>query len=378
MKEKHKRAPRVRAQGCLRLMAIVLVVVSVAFFAMHFLYMLYYTKPVQALVYSAGQLINFSVPVAKQSDFIAFSCGHGIFTVDPDGSDLRHVQRGVLRDNYAKIVWSPDGEWVAMPLIDPYAMWRGSEVVTVRFDGSRFARLTNNYDEETFVQWSADGNALQYIRDDRWLHRVSPDGENVLLELDTRTELGYSYYKSFTQEVSPHGKWFVATRVYQPTVKESTLLFYALDGTGRKWEWIAPGGATNVYWSREGELMTFDGHLQQFVLDMTTRTYEYVLDVEASHAAWSPTDRLIALATRDEQNYWGRGALHVLDRETGEVRRLIDDVYRAQISWSPDGQRIVFSGGKLRQLFTVRKDGSDLQQLTNMDCPVKGASWSPR
>lgn len=378
MKEKRKQAPRTRKLGCLRLFSIVVIVAPVTFLALHFLYMLYFSKLSQGLVYSTRQLINFSVPVAKESDLIAFSCGHGIFTIRPDGSNLRHIQHGVLRDNYAKIVWSPDGEWVAMPLFDPNAMWRGSEVMTVRFDGSRFTRLTNNYVEETFVQWSTDGNALQYVRDDRWLHRVSPDGDIMWLEMDTRTELGYSFYKSFTQEVSPDGKWFVATRVYRPTVEESTVMFYALDGSGRKWEWIAPGGATRVYWSRDGQLVTFDGFLQQFVLDITTRTVEYALDLEASYAAWSPTDRWIALAIRDEENYWGRGSLGVLDRETGEVQRLTEDIYRAQVSWSPDGEWIAFAGGEPRQLFKVRRDGSDLQQLTDMDCPVYGASWSPR
>ncbi|MDE2636949.1 MAG: hypothetical protein OXI30_11350 [Chloroflexota bacterium] len=198
------------------------------------------------------------------------------------------------------------------------------------------------------------------------------------MEMDARTELGYSFYKSFTQEVSPDGKWFVATIVYRPTVGESSIMFYALDGSGDKWEWIAPGGATNIYWSRDGESITFDGFLQQFLFNITTRTYEYVFDFEASHAEWSPDDRWIAFATRDEDNYWGRGALDVLDRETGKVQRLIDDIYRSPISWSSDGEWIAFAGGAPRQLFKVRRDGSDLQQLTYVDCPVKGASWSPR
>ncbi|MCY3780804.1 MAG: hypothetical protein OXG78_10890 [Chloroflexi bacterium] len=48
-------------------------------------------------------------------------------------------------------------------------------------------------------------------------------------------------------------------------------------------------------------------------------------------------------------------------------------------TWSPDNEWIAFTkGGVDRQLFKIRRDGSDLQQLTDLDCDIKVASWSPR
>src|SRR5205085_11540638 len=48
-------------------------------------------------------------------------------------------------------------------------------------------------------------------------------------------------------------------------------------------------------------------------------------------------------------------------------------------SWSPDGQRIVFSGfnGGWSNLFIVNRDGGDLRQLTNDAYAELMPTWSP-
>lgn len=67
-----------------------------------------------------------------------------------------------------------------------------------------------------------------------------------------------------------------------------------------------------------------------------------------------------------------RRGLWVINLETGEKRRLLEDGLSAD--WSPDGKWIAFDKGW--QIFKVRPDGSDLTQLT-----FKGANlnpdWSP-
>ena len=52
------------------------------------------------------------------------------------------------------------------------------------------------------------------------------------------------------------------------------------------------------------------------------------------------------------------------------------------VSWSPDGQRLLVLGFPADEeqfdLYTVRRDGSDLQQLTDDEAGEHEPSWSPR
>jgi dipeptidyl aminopeptidase/acylaminoacyl peptidase len=84
--------------------------------------------------------------------------------------------------------------------------------------------------------------------------------------------------------------------------------------------------------------------------------------------------------------------LFVVDAETGEETRL-DEAYGGGASevfagmgpaWGPDG-RIAFTSCRLerpddtyvRDLYTIRSDGSDLTKLTDSDLAIDGPRWSP-
>jgi len=90
--------------------------------------------------------------------------------------------------------------------------------------------------------------------------------------------------------------------------------------------------------------------------------------------AWSPDGRFIAYLhdagwSEDTTDVTG---LYVLDLESGE-RRLVIAGWASSPDWHPDGEQIAFSSG---DIFTIRADGSDLQQVTssgNSHFP----SWSP-
>ena len=272
MKEKRKRAPRASGQGCMRLLRITCVALLVAYLTVFFLYNLFYLSSVQRSTYQLLRHVNFAVPVAKSSELIAFTCDNGVYTIQPDGTNLRRIQAGLLLVRGARIAWSPDGEWLAMPLHDQLAKLRGPEVFTVHFDGSITNRLTFNIEEESFIQWSLDGTAVLYVREHKWIHRVSPDGNEEYSQLDTRTELDSSFYPTSSQRISPDGKWLVTVRLRRLSVRVSTLIFYALDGSGQKWERVVPGVVHNIQWAADSERITFEASDEPHIFNVKTRT----------------------------------------------------------------------------------------------------------
>jgi TolB protein len=102
---------------------------------------------------------------------------------------------------------------------------------------------------------------------------------------------------------------------------------------------------------------------------------EQITEVPRDEApAWSPDGRYIAYnhfnpePAENESLY----SLRLLDLTTLEDRLILDG-FALNPDWSPDGQWIAFSSG---DIFKVRPDGTDLQQITNVSSAFFPA-WSP-
>ena len=72
----------------------------------------------------------------------------------------------------------------------------------------------------------------------------------------------------------------------------------------------------------------------------------------------------------------GRAQIYVASISGGAVRRLTDGKQNTDPDWSPRGDRIVFCGSA-SDIFTIKPDGSDLQQLTSGAGRNTRPSWSP-
>ena len=78
-------------------------------------------------------------------------------------------------------------------------------------------------------------------------------------------------------------------------------------------------------------------------------------------------------------SYLARCFFSIID--TGLLKQLLDlpGFHSSSLSWSPDGQWLAFSRGSPNaQVHKIRNDGSDLQQLTDLDCDAYGVAWSPQ
>jgi Tol biopolymer transport system component len=97
--------------------------------------------------------------------------------------------------------------------------------------------------------------------------------------------------------------------------------------------------------------------------------------------AWSPDGGRIVFATEGVKSpvmRLGLSELWVVPSDGGEPSRLfVGDA--VQPAWSPGGQRIAFWGvhGGVRDIWTVREDGSDLVQVTDSQATDWNPVWGP-
>jgi Tol biopolymer transport system component len=118
---------------------------------------------------------------------------------------------------------------------------------------------------------------------------------------------------------------------------------------------------------------------------VTKRTELLSTDTSADTLAWSPDATQIA--------YWSSGGtlvksaikvLRIADRQVTTIASSLDGDYLNRLSWSPDGQQIVFAlhkdtagaPGEFSSIRVMRADGTQMRELSAMGYDHAPA-WSP-
>ena len=350
---------------------------------------------------------NELIPTDKESDVLAITCEHpwgnsGLYTVRADGSQLRPIREGSAQ-HFTSLSWSPDGNWIVLEIrYEGYRSVEGfwnfgvySDIYRIRFDGGISRRFTPHRKRNLDPKWSHDGASIYFhaasVSPGRpsGLYRLAVDSG----ELEQITQLDYDAYS-----VSPNGRLISIL----PNATGDSSLDYSLHRDQSELRLLIPHKIRRIktpfqQWAPIDERFLYHEYAGSLhVFEVETLVKEYSLKLRVKSARWAPNGRWIAIISEEdvhgensESTKMGDGEstgfisvqdnLYVLDIHTGRVEEVINDIYSTGVSWSPDSEWIAFvSKFHDGQLFKIKRDGTAMQQLTDLDCRVSEISWSPK
>lgn len=290
-----------------------------------------------------------TAPLASIISFTRFDGTNGhIFTMAPDGSDVRQVtfEPGVQ----AHSALSPEGIGVVYSQVNST---ESSIQVAGRTGGPPPRVLNRGHHWSLVPHWSPDGSRIAFTSDadgNYEIYTMKPDGTDVRQLTFTDPPI---------QHVGPK---------YSPDGK---LLLYATDAdekdpANQQDLWVMPSGGG------AGTRLTYDLNNRE-------------------SRSWSPDGtRIVTQTVKD-----GVGQLVVLNADGTGERQIthfppdtpkfdpggIFPVISGAVTpaWSPDGKWIAFASNHkgTYDIYRIRPDGSGLTRITNSPQPVASVGWWP-
>lgn len=238
--------------------------------------------------------------------------------------------------------WSPDGMHIAFQSTRDGR----SDLYVMNLENARVTWLTGRAGFNELPRWSPDGSWITFNSSRDGIHGA----------------LGIAGFHRDVYEVRPDG-----SRLRRLT---------AGNGFNGDAAW-APDGSRLAFGSDRGgafDLYTMapDGsNVRQLTDHAKGRGF-------AAYASWSPSGTDLVFNATNEGGDPTRASIYLIASSGGHAHRLTrGDDFRPD--WSPDGDWIAFLGNRdsHTQLFVVRRDGSDLTQLTTDPTDKDWLRWRP-
>ncbi len=351
-----------------------------------------------------------------------------IFQVRADGSDLKNL---IMDGDYNSTpVFSPDGKQIAFsserddnsdiytfdrislqtvrltrnPSIDTEPSWSPDgkhlafsskrtgnyDIHTMNADGGEIVNLTQSGTAELMPAWSPRGDMISFVRvvDGVQEIHVMDDNGNRQMRLDN------SPFLNTSPTWSPQGETIAF--VNKPRQDAKVWRIYTIDADGQNKRLIfetIDGVIKNISWSSDGNKMLFvywielnqdQGVLELRTLDMNTREVNSIdidpdfIPLALNNAVWAPNGRTIVFsAIQINPQRTLRYGIFLVNADGNSIPEHIRDTFNPQeiaygkgrISWSPDGQRILFSRGTGNLYVTGLNGGGAKLFLRNAHSP---------
>lgn len=230
-------------------------------------------------------------------------------------------------------------------------------------------RLTDGPLAETGPRWSPDGALIAYTVSDRqsdiWVMAVS-EGEAHAVTSGGGDEAATTWSSDGTRLAF--------------TTDRSIIEVINVDGSGRRHLTDGSTPDSHAAWSPDGARIAYAhivGHdTDLWVMDPSGRSKMPLIEMPGSEAfpAWSPDGSLIAFVGKDSD-------IHVFSVADETVRRITNDraAIKTDLSWSPDGRRILYSVGPegKSDLYVVDADGSQPKKVVSGPADDVSPAWNP-
>jgi len=232
---------------------------------------------------------------------------------------------------------------------EPVQITQGIDVFSVQFISDEKLLFTGN--ESVFIA-NADGSDQRIVLTDSRVKRatLSPDGKTIIFDND---------FDIYMADVDG---------TYLEAIANDSALFEF--------------GASFSSNGEEITYITIDDKNKDYgiwVMNVADRTKQNILASNTTplrHARWNPD--------RTELSYFwiGKDGTSIISVLTGSEKEDLtaSDVYSRQASWSPDGEKIVYSAMKEEgdfDLWIMDADGSNKQRITSLVGDETKAVWSP-
>jgi Tol biopolymer transport system component len=251
------------------------------------------------------------------------------------------------------------------------------QICIMNADGSEQRRLTaDDAADFNFPSWSPDGNSIIYSGYSDGLYGIYEtdlEGETRLLLADT--------FSAFAPEISPDGSQVLFTR----TVGEFNAVWVMDRNGGNPRQIFGPpqGPAWFAVWRPDGQRILFasnsSGENQLYTMAPDGSDMQIIGDLPniPGDSNWSPDGSTIATYAGEP---WSR-EIYLVGADGSNLQAITSGGNNLSPGFSPDGNWIVFTSYRDRfgdengcEIYRMRRDGSQVQRLTDNDY----CDWQPR
>jgi TolB protein len=307
-------------------------------------------------------------PDGKQIAFVSSRSGQAdIWVMDLESRktwNVTHSSGGDFRP-----AWSPDGEWIAFS--SDRGTWDRSDIYVIRPDGTDLRRLTDTPGWDGSPTWSPDGKRVAYYSSSRQISVAEIDAPHISTQITT----------SSGSKLSP--QWVAEDRVcFSWSGSEGALGCVdpgqERDSTHRL---ASQGEFRSPQWSPDGKHVVFHRHTDRPVPSVRAQTSLVpgvrLLRINGTFPSFSPAGDILSFTA----DFRSIARMHI---DGSDRRKIYTDASAFASAWSPQGNLVAFTRGRVfagastnNEIYVMRPDGSEAQNITQHPANDALPSWSP-